>query len=364
MPFDFLTDDPFVRRIVAGGLLAGFVVLSAALFVLVRIVADRLGRGGARRLAPDVVRAIGRPGALLVGAGGIFIALLLLPDAAGLRADIARVWAVVAIVLIGQSAVNVTRATIGWYLVNVAPRTATKFDDRMLPLIRRMLVVSIYGLVLLFMLNALGLSVSPILGGLGITGLAVALALQPTLGNFFAGTYVMSEGVIAVGDYIELDTGVAGYVVDVGWRSTKVRTWHNNLVIIPNSVMADHVITNYSAPTQAINIMVTCGVSYSSDLDHVERVALDVAQEVIDDVSASVKNMQPYFGFDEFGDSNVNFWIFLQAEDRGGSFVVKNQLIKRLHARFAAEGIEINYPVRKLVYDASAPPPLREQAAQ
>ena len=69
-----------------------------------------------------------------------------------------------------------------------------------------------------------------------------------------------------------------------------------------------------------------------------------------------MKTTDAFFGFDSFGDSNIEFWIFLQARDRWGSFVLTNELIKRLQARFLSEGIEINYPVRKLIYDTPAPP--------
>ncbi len=365
MLFESITDEN-VRRLIAAGLLVAAVVFSAALLASVRLVANRLERGPRRQLAAGVVRAVGRPGAILVGAGGVFLGLIVVPDLAGVRDGIGRTWAVFAILLVAQGGVNVVRAAAGWYLVNVAPRTETKFDDSMLPLLRRMLVIVIYGVALLVILDALGLSISPILGGLGITGIAVALALQPTLSNFFAGTYVLSEGAINVGDFIELDGGPSGYVLDVGWRSTKIRTWQSNLVIIPNSVMADHVITNYNRPTKNMGVMVTCGVSYSSDLAEVERIAMEVGQQVIDEMSAAVSNTLPFFGFNAFGDSNIDFWLFLQAEDRWGSFVVTNDLVKRLHARFRVEGIEINYPVRKLVYENGAAPggaALQEQPA-
>jgi small-conductance mechanosensitive channel len=177
------------------------------------------------------------------------------------------------------------------------------------------------------------------------------------LANFFAGTYVLSDGGFGMGDYIELQGGPAGYVIEVGWRSTKIRTWLNNLVVIPNSVMADSIVTNYSGPEHAINIMVTSGVSYDSDLQKVEEVSLEIGRKLIEDSADAVKTTDAFFGFDSFGDSNIGFWVFLQARDRWGSFVLTNELIKRLQSRFRAEDIEINYPVRKLVYDASAPPP-------
>jgi small-conductance mechanosensitive channel len=100
-------------------------------------------------------------------------------------------------------------------------------------------------------------------------------------------------------------------------------------------------------------VIVESGVSYSSDLGQVEDVALAVAREIIQELPEAVKTREPWFGFDEFGDSNINFWVWLYAKDRISSFRVKSELIKRLHARFAQEGITINYPVRLLTYEGS-----------
>ena len=91
-------------------------------------------------------------------------------------------------------------------------------------------------------------------------------------------------------------------------------------------------------------------------LEKVKQVSMEVAREVLEECPEAIKSMEPWFGFDHFGDSNIDFWVFLQATDRIGSYIVTNALIMKLHARFATEGIEINYPVRKLVYSESQAP--------
>jgi len=360
MPFDSITTDPLIQRLIAGGIFGVLAVAALVIRLVTGIVARRLDRGTVHAIAPQAVRSVRNIGALFVFSLGVFLGLAALPDAEEWRGEIRVGWSIIATLLIAQGASSIVRIVLRWYARTVAPRTAM---HRMVPLIRRMLIIVIYGIAALVVLNALGMSISPILGGLGITGLAVALALQPTLANFFAGTYVLSDGAISVGDYIELNGGPAGYVVEVGWRSTKIRTWLNNLVIIPNSVMADSIVTNYSSPDVAINILVSSGVSYDSDLVQVEEVSLEVARGLIADAPEAVKSVDAFFGFEKFADSNIEFWVFLQARDRWGSFVLTNQLIQRLHARFKQVGIEINYPVRKLVYDGAAPPPLAAPAA-
>jgi small-conductance mechanosensitive channel len=197
-------------------------------------------------------------------------------------------------------------------------------------------------------LDVLGINITPLIAGLGIGGVAVALAIQPTLSNLFAGTYVITEGVVNPGDYIEMDGGVSGYVVDVNWRSTRLRTWTNNLVIIPNSRFADSVITNYSKPDEHVNVYLTCGVAYESDLGRVEQVGHEVMERVLAEHPGAVLDYGAYFGYETFGESNIDFWLFVQAKDRLASFEVRSELIKQLHSRLAEEGITINYPVRTL----------------
>lgn len=269
---------------------------------------------------------------------------------AGARPWAQDVWTVVVIAEVTYLLYRVAEEVMTWYIRTVAVRTTTRLDDRLLPPLKRLLPLLVYSAGALVALTAVGIPISPIWAGLGIGGLAVALAVQPTLANFFAGTYVVTEGELNIGDYIEIEGGPSGYVVEVGWRSTKIRSFYNNLIIIPNSRMAESIVTNYYTPTRAINVLVYCGVSYDSELAKVERTVLETTNQVLQDCDSAVKASAPFFGFEEFGDSNITFWVFVQARDRLGSFVLKSELIKAIHARLVADGIEINYPVRKLVY--------------
>ena len=254
-------------------------------------------------------------------------------------------------VVLGISVVvRLISSAIDWYLASLSARANHVVDLRLFPLIRRVGGVIIYGIGALLVMDVMDINISPLIAGLGLGGLAVALAIQPTLANLFAGTYVMTEGVISTGDYIELESGMAGYVVEVGWRSTRIRTWGNNLVVVPNARFAETIITNYQQPAPAVNVYVTCGVSYDSDLDHVEKASREVMDDLVQNDSNAIKSYGAWFAFDAFGDSNVDFWLFLQARDRIASFNLQSTLIKNLHRRFKEESIVINYPVRTLQF--------------
>ena len=127
-------------------------------------------------------------------------------------------------------------------------------------------------IALLIVLDTAGVSITPLIASLGVGSLAVALALQSPLANFFAGIQILADKPIEVGHYIKLDSGEEGYVTKVGWRSTTIRALRNNLIVIPNAKLMDTVITNYYMPAKELSILMQVGVHYDSDLEQVERV--------------------------------------------------------------------------------------------
>ena len=197
-------------------------------------------------------------------------------------------------------------------------------------------------------LDQLGIAISPLLAGLGIGGLAVALAAQPILANIFAGSYVLSDGSIKVGDFLEIEGGPTGWVDDIGWRATRLRTFDNNLIVIPNSTLADSTVTNFDTEDPPVGVPLICGVAYEEDLDRVEAVTLEVLAQIIEDREEANPAYAPLVRFQAFGDSNIDFLMKLQARSRRERGLIAHEMVKRVHARFAAEGITINYPARRL----------------
>ena len=122
----------------------------------------------------------------------------------------------------------------------------------------------------------------------------------------------------------------------------------DNLLIIPNGKLAESNIINYSMPKQDFSIWIPCGVAYESDLKKVEKVSLEVAKEIQQNVTGAVKGYEPLFRYREFGDSNINFITILRIEEPMSRFVVRNEFIKALKQRFDKEKIEISWPIRKI----------------
>jgi small-conductance mechanosensitive channel len=207
-------------------------------------------------------------------------------------------------------------------------------------------LVAVLGLLVI--LNGLGLSITPMLTALGVGGLAVALALQETLANFFAGLFITLAGQIRVGDYVKIDSGQEGYVADFSWRSTRLRMLANNLVVVPNAKLAQAIVVNHHLPSEDLAVLVEVGVDYASDLQHVERVVTAVGREVMMQVTGGVATFEPFIRYHTFADSSVNFTVILRAREFVDQYLIKHEFIKRLHARFEHEGIVIPFPIRTL----------------
>ncbi|MCW5920701.1 MAG: mechanosensitive ion channel family protein [Saprospiraceae bacterium] len=221
--------------------------------------------------------------------------------------------------------------------------------------------VVVFVIGILVLLQTFGISITPVLTALGVGGLAVALALQPTLSNLFSGIQIIASRKIRIGDFIRLENGMEGYVDDINWRSTTIKSLVNQTVIMPNSKLADSIVTNTWLPEPEVSIPIQVGISYDSDLEHVERVTLEVAQSIQTTHPNAVEGFEPPFRFVEFGDSSINFRVSLRAKDYGQQFLLRHDFIKALHARYKQEGINIPFPIRTLQLDDATQALLRKR---
>jgi small-conductance mechanosensitive channel len=207
----------------------------------------------------------------------------------------------------------------------------------------RVFVILLAGLMVL---DSAGVSITPLLASLGVGSLAVALALQDTLSNFFSGIYILADKPFRIGDFVQLESGEKGYVEKIGWRSTHLRMLSNNAIVIPNAKIASSVLTNYDLVEQQTTLIIPVGVAYGTDLVKAEKVAYEVANKIITSVEGAVATVEPRIRFTEFADSSINFNIAISVKRFEDNYLVKHEMIKALHQRFNSEGIEIPFPQR------------------
>ncbi len=349
MVLDAVKSLPFGDFILAAAIVVASVVASKLFLMLFERAVLRITAKTKTTLDDAILKAVKKPlyiGIILVG---VFLAIDSL-NFVDVYLDTIRAGFTVIWILLGAYTVSrVLKAFFSWHAKEMATKTATKLDETMMPIIRKILNVFIYAVAFMIILKSFGVEITPLVAGLGIGGLAIALALQDTLANLFSGAFVVSDKIIKVGDYIELEGGVKGYVEEIGWRTTKIRTLPNNLVIIPNLKLASATLTDYSAPTEEMAVVIQVGVDYGSDLEKVEKVTIDVARHIQQTVPGAVKTFEPFIRYHTFGDSNINFSVILRVEKFVDQYLVVHEFIKALKKRYDKEGIEISFPVRKIV---------------
>ena len=348
-------DRELFAEITTGDLiyLGSAVLVGLVLALITRLIANRV-KGRLRRrvrtsIGAQLVDDLDGALSLWMVMAGVYLGLLGLSPLGDHLFALQQGFTVLSIVVVVYAGIRVQGDAIAWSIRRMGRRTGqAKVLNSLVPMSRQITRIVILAMGVLVILDQLGISIAPLVAGLGISGLAVALALQGTLTNFFAGLNVMTDGSIREGDFVELDSGMIGTVEQIGWRSTRIKLLANNMVMIPNSKLADNVSINYNYPVEEMSVYLQVGVAYSSDLDHVERVTVEVAKKVLEETPGSVKEYEPSIWYTEFGDSNINFWVVLRANAYMDSWLVKHNFIKALFRCYNEEGIEISFPARNI----------------
>jgi len=347
---------PYADYVIAAGIIVLSLVIAKAVSSTITLIEHRITKRTKFSADDVLLEALKGPVKVGILLFGLFLTLRYLPVFAAYSGEIQTLYTVIVPLFVAYLASRLIGAGIEWYSTEVAHKTKSEVDDQFLPIIKKVAYGIIFGVVIVVMLNQMGIRVETVIAAMGIGGLALALALQPTLTNFFSGAQMVLDRPLKIGDFVELDSGDRGTVIDIGWRSTKIRTYTNNIVVLPNSKIADSKIMNYSTPDTAVGFTVDCGVAYDSDLEKVEKVSMEVAGEVLKKCNG-VKGFKPIFRFREFGDSSINFRVIMRTRTLGDSYQATHEFIKLLKKRFDSEGVVIPFPQTDVHLDKPVPKP-------
>lgn len=219
--------------------------------------------------------------------------------------------------------------------------------------------VAIYASGALIILDYFKISIAPIMAAMGVGGMALTFGLRETLENIFSGLQIIVSKQISVNDYIKLSTGDEGKVIDINWRFITVMPANEgSVVVIPNKVIANAVTSNFSQPRDDIVVIVPIGVGYESDLEHVERVTIEVARELqikidgyephFDSEGVDRNKLAPVVRYQAFNDSSIDFNAVMHVQTFTNQYVLKHEFIKAITKRYREEGINIPFPIRTL----------------
>lgn len=325
-----------------GILLASFLVGVLAESLLVRAL--RRAESTSTKLDDVVARALRGPIRAFATLTGLGLALLVTP----LPAE-AHAWTRALLGLLLGITLIVIAARFASSLVETYGERA-RLEGPSRNLARRVSTLAIWSLGILLVLQQQGINVTPLLTTLGLAGLAIALAFQDTLSNLFAGVYIQSDRPLDVGHYVRLEEhGLEGYVIEVGWRTSKIRTLGNNLIVIPNARLANTIVTDYALPEPRMSLLVRVPVSPEADAAKVEALILDEAAKAAGSIPGFLATPAPFVRFiPGFTESGLEFTLICQVETFVDQYAVQHELRHRLSTRLRAEGLSPSVPHREV----------------
>jgi len=221
-----------------------------------------------------------------------------------------------------------------------ALKTASSADDRLIPMIEKIAKVIIIALAVIFIFDSWNIDISPLLATAGIAGIAVSFAVKDSLANILGGLQLVLDKTFKVGDKVKLESGELGVILDIGLRSTKLKTYDNEVIYIPNGYLANAKVRNYTVPDLKLRVNVNFGVAYGSDTDKVRDVVLKTLKKM-DNV---LDEPEPAVQFLEMSDFSLDFIARVWVKDYQEAYSMKLQATDEIYKALNREGINIPFP--------------------
>jgi len=329
--------SPFFTELVKVVLILSISLLAARLTSWIIKELSRFAASTKTTLDDDLLAAIDSPVESFFVLGGVYLVLLTIIRLEPYRPQLDLFALSVVILLVAWTISRIINSFVAWYSL----QTARGKIQQPIDFLKKFVAVVFFTLGFIFIFRVWSVNVGPIIAGLGIAGLAVALALQDSLSNFFAGLYLVTNKPIQIGQTIRCSAGL-GVVENIGWRSVRLRTWENNQIIVPNSKMTADNIINYSCPENTLAI-VDVGAGYKTDPRKVEKVLLEVARKVVKEHGLDLKKAAPYVRFTNFGASALEFSLRFDVPSYDDTFIMTNDTRMEIWKAFKKARIEIPF---------------------
>ena len=222
-------------------------------------------------------------------------------------------------------------------------RAAVRFPllDQGYGIVTGLLRGMVFGLGVLMFLDSIGISIGPILATLGIGSLAIALALQETVKNTLSGFFVVVDKPLEVGDYVKLSTGQEGWLTQLGWRSSKFRMMNDNIVVVPNSLLVDSILTNLRGPHGALTVEVDLTVASGPELNKIEEVTRQAAADAMKSASRNGAHLEPALFFQSVSGASLGLAVFLRVAYSSQIEQVRHDFVKRVSELYKQQEIKL-----------------------
>lgn len=228
------------------------------------------------------------------------------------------------------------------WLEDWAEKTRSTADDRLIPLVGKLLKAVVIVLTVIFIFDSWNIDISPLLATAGIAGIAIGFAVRDSLANILGGIQLVLDKTFKVGDKVEIDSGVMGVILDIGLRSTKLRTYDNEVIYIPNGQLANARLKNFTVPDVSVRVNVNFGVEYGSDPEKVRQVVL----EAVKAVDSVIDEPEPVAQFVDMSDFSLDFVARAWVRNYTDAYATKLAMTDAIYNALNTAKIGIPFPTR------------------
>ncbi|NJD77748.1 MAG: mechanosensitive ion channel [Candidatus Methanoperedens sp.] len=328
---------PFLRP---AAILAASLILAAIINIVLKILTKKAEKTGTK-LDDIILHAIGKPLYMLVIVAGIYYAAHQTPYLGDMinQLDKYNLYRQFILTIFGTWVVALLiKKIIREYGYEWASKTNGEMDDRLVALADMSAMYLVWFIGIMIALKGVGYEITPLITGMGILGLAVALAAQNLLSNVFGGVTITIDQLYKPGDRIEFG-GVYGDVYEIKPRYTRIKTLDNFIITIPNSKVINDNIINYAYPDTTVRVKVPVSVAYGTDPKKVDWIMLDIATKIPN----VLKEPKPFVRFIEYAASSQNFELVIWIRHYDDRHPVLDRIYREIFIKFKEEGIEIPY---------------------
>lgn len=327
----------------SGVLLIASMVIATIVLLLMKIATRQIATRTKTELDDKLLEAGQEPVFRLIIVGGIYLAVSSIGLEGAMVDVLLKIILTIAYLVVILFVVKALDVVVKYGLKDLADKTDTTLDDEIIPIFHKTTVVVVWAVALIMMLGVWGVDVAPFLAGLGIAGLAVSFALQPTLANIFAGVSLILDKAFKVGDKVQLESGEVGVVHDISLRSTRIRTYDHEIIIVPNDNLAKARIKNISQPDLRVRVIVPFSVEYGTDPDKVVKLISEVIKK---NVGGILTEPPVAVHFTEMASSSLNFQAFFWVPHYDNAFPKKVEANNLIYEELNKAKIGIPFPTQ------------------
>ena len=334
---DLIMENSYITSL---AIFIAFYTLSEILVFVSEKVFLKLARKTETDLDDKLVKRTQRPLSLFLIGIGIKLAIIPLALEGTIQFVVSNLTASFIAIVVIYLITTVLKIFLDHWGTKFAEKTASSTDDQLVILLKKAITVAFFITVVLIVLKIWGVQIGPLLAGLGIGGIAIAFALQNSLANIFGGITLILDKNIQIGEVVTLDATTKGTVIDIGLRSTKIKTFDNEIIIVPNGQLANQKLHNNTQPDPSARVVIPFGVAYGSDVNKVKKIVL----KEIAKIEGQEKEKEPMVRFTSMGDSALLFNAYFWMEEQKERFRAKDEANTLIYNALNKANIGIPFP--------------------